>query len=240
MKNAALLCLIAASVFYGCKPKTTVATTSSEVVVAGAMRNVMWKGDLSSTLHLDTISQKKGLYGIGPMTQLQGEILIMDGGSWVGTVLTDSTMNVMETYEARPPFFVYAYVHEWEEIALPNPISSATELAAFLDEATVNRKRPFAFKLEGMIDYAQIHLQNLPEGTRIQSPEDAHRGQVVYPIAQEAVSVVGFFSTQHQGIFTHHDSFVHMHLITDSRLKMGHIDSLQIGKGRVQLFLPKE
>ncbi len=60
------------------------------------MRNVMLKGELAGKIQLDTISNQTGLYGIGPMEFLRGEILLLNGKSYVSKVLTDSTMEVLE------------------------------------------------------------------------------------------------------------------------------------------------
>ena len=98
--------------------------------------------------------------------------------------------------------------------------------------------RPFVFKLKGQIDSAKIHIQNLPKGTKVSSPEEAHQGQINYALGNSEVEIVGFFSTEHKGIFTHHDSNVHMHLITTNRKKMGHLDELKIGK--MKLYLSKK
>ena len=70
------------------------------------------------------------------------------------------------------------------------------------------------------------------------SPQEAHQGQVNYELNDEDVAILGFFSTAHQGIFTHHDSYVHMHLITKDASKMGHLDELEIGQ--MKLFLTAE
>jgi acetolactate decarboxylase len=43
--------------------------------VAGAMKNVMWKGQLFGTIDLDTIFNKQHLYGLGPVEYLTGELL---------------------------------------------------------------------------------------------------------------------------------------------------------------------
>jgi len=92
--------------------------------------------------------------------------------------------------------------------------------------------------LEGKIVEAAIHIQNLPKGSTVSSPKEAHQGQVNYSLENESVEIVGFFSTEHQGVFTHHDSFLHMHLISQDESKMGHIDSLEIDE--MSLFLPKK
>jgi acetolactate decarboxylase len=45
----------------------------SRVNIVGAMRNVMWKGQLQGSINLDTISDRKNLYGLGPVEGLAGE-----------------------------------------------------------------------------------------------------------------------------------------------------------------------
>lgn len=212
--------------------------TISDVKIVGAMKNVMWKGELGSSIDLDTISNKKGLYGLGPTTYLTGELLINNGKSYVSKVISDSTMIVENQYDVSAPFFVYANVTEWSEIDLPSNIKTIQDLEKFIDEKTTQFKRPFVFKLIGKVSKATIHIQNLPEGTKVSSPDQAHQGQVKYDLNEEDTEIVGFFSTEHKGVFTHHDSFLHMHLITKDESKMGHLDELDIES--MKLYLPKK
>ena len=212
----------------------------SIVQVVGAMKNVMWKGELAGTINLDTIKNKNGLYGLGPVEYLAGELLIIDGKSYVSIVTSDSTMEVDETYQVKAPFLVYANQTDWNIEDLPSEIKTIKELEEFIDKKTLNYKRPFVFKLKGQVDSAGIHIQNLPKGTKVSSPEEAHQGQTKYLLENSEAEIVGFFSTEHKGIFTHHDSNVHMHLITTDRKKMGHLDKVFFGKGNIKLYLPKK
>ena len=82
--------------------------TYPDVKVVGAMKNVMWNGSLESSIDLDTISDKKGLYGLGPESFLTGELLIIDGKTFLSKVTSDSTMSVQKTLDVSAPFFVYA------------------------------------------------------------------------------------------------------------------------------------
>lgn len=52
--------------------------------------------------------------------------------------------------------------------------------------------------------------------------------------------MVGYFSTSHQGEFTHHDSFTHIHLITADRKVMGHLDHAEFRGSEMALFLAEE
>ncbi len=212
----------------------------STVQVVGAMKNVMWKGELAGTINLDTIKDKNGLYGIGPVEYLTGELLIIDGKSYVSTVTTDTTMDVKETYQVKAPFLVYANQLDWNIEDLPSNIKTIKKLEEFIDKKTLDFKRPFVFKLKGQVNGAKIHIQNLPKGTKVSSPEEAHQGQINYTLENSEVEIVGFFSTKHKGVFTHHDSNVHMHLITTDRKKMGHLDKVLFGKGNIKLYLPKK
>ncbi len=221
------------------KEKNTEKTeTYPDIKIVGAMKNVMWKGELGSSINLDTISDKNGLYGLGPVSHLTGELLINNGKSYVSKVISDSKMTIEKTFNTSAPFFVYGNVTKWNEVDLPSNLNTIQDLEKFIDENTSELKRPFAFKLIGQVLSATIHIQNLPEGTKVSSPDEAHQGQTNYNIRNENVEIVGFFSTEHKGIFTHHDSFLHMHLITKDESKMGHLDKLKIGK--MQLYLPKK
>lgn len=209
-----------------------------DIKIVGAMKNVMWKGELGSSIDLDTISDKNGLYGIGPVSYLTGELLLNNGKSFVSKVTSDSTMTVEKTFDVSAPFFVYANVNEWNEFDLPPNVKTIQDLEKFIDEKTTEFKRPLAFKISGQVSSAIIHIQNLPEGTKVSSPDEAHQGQTNYNLENVDAEIIGFFSTEHKGIFTHHDSFLHLHLITKDESKMGHLDKLEIGE--MKLFLPKK
>jgi acetolactate decarboxylase len=229
MRFAILLSFI---FFLGCQPEQQ---TYSDVQIAGAMRQVMWNGELEGKISLDSLASE-GYYGIGPLSYLKGELLLNDGKVFVAQVSTDSTMIVEEKTESSAPFFVYAKVKEWEERELPICVRDQKTLESYLDEETLKQKRPFAFKLVGQIERATIHLQNLPDGTKVSSPQEAHQGQTNYDLVNRQVEIIGFFSTAHKGVFTHHDSFIHLHLVTTDQKMMGHVDEIEFGD--MKLLLP--
>lgn len=212
----------------------------SRVKLVGQMKDVMWKGELKGKIFLDTIKDKQHLYGIGPVEYLSGEILIIDGKSYKSTVISQSAMRVEETFNLKAPFFGYAQIPAWQEIMLPPSIQTIEELEVYLDQLTKQAPRPFLFKLSGIAEEAIIHIVNLPQGATVRSPQDAHQGNVNYMISDQSVDIIGFFSTEHKTIFTHHDTFLHLHLITSDRQKMGHLDQVRLKRGSVKLYLPIE
>lgn len=210
---------------------------ATTVQFRGAMRNVMWKGELGGVINLDTLD-RKGLYGVGPVAGLRGELLILNGTIYQASVVTDTRMQVDVVDGAQAPFFVYAHQNRWREVLLPDSITSMETLEKYLDQSTAGLPRPFVFKLQGTLDSALIHVVNLAPGSIVRSPTEAHRGQQNYPLQHVPVDIVGFFSTEHQGVFTHHDSFLHLHAITADRKRMGHLDLVSFSPGALRLFLP--
>lgn len=217
---------------------SNVRQTDNAVTVVGQMRNVMWKGQLSGTIYLDTLTNKNNLYGLGPVEYLTGELLILDGTSYESTVISDTIMKVAETYDVSAPFFAYATIPAWTSNPLPDTIESILQLERFLDKLPGSLSRPFMFRLSGSVERAMIHVVNLPKGSQVSSPDDSHEGQLNDDIHDVQVEILGFFSKNHRGIFTHHDSFVHMHLITADLKKMGHLDEVHFRKGSMTLNLP--
>ena len=219
-------------------PKNKTKNSDLEVRVVGALKNVMQKGELQARIDLDTLSNKEGLYGLGPEAYLTGELLLIDGSSYVSRVLPDSSIVVNKTFNTSAPFFVYTHIKDWESIDLPSEVRTISELEEHLLKLSTESGATFAFMLSGKAGHAVFHIQNLPKGTLVNSPQEAHQGQVNFELNDEDVAILGFFSTAHQGIFTHHDSYVHMHLITKDASKMGHLDELEIGQ--MKLFLTAE
>jgi acetolactate decarboxylase len=213
---------------------------TNEVKIVGEMKNVMWKGQLYGNINLDTIANKTNLYGLGPVEYLAGEILIIDGKSYKSTVVSDSTMKVKETYNIKAPFFGYANISKWTEQTLPDSIQTIQQLETYIDKVTKKSPRPFMFKLSGTVEKATIHIVNLPKGSKVSSPDEAHEGQKNYELKNEQADIIGFFSTEHKAIFTHHDTYLHMHLMTSDQQKMGHLDEVLFKKGTIKLYLPAE
>lgn len=215
-------------------------TASSEIKISGAMSNVMKKGQLQGTILLDTIQNKKGLYGIGPKEYLKGELLIIDGESYVSSMDSNGSIKMEQTFDVKAPFFVYSNNDNWCEYTLPAHVKNIKDLENFIDELSVTSIRPFVFKLEGIFSKVKFHIQNLPDGTVVKSPKDAHTGQGKYESDNVLGELVGFFSTEHQAIFTHHDSFIHIHYINADRSEMGHVDEIFFDSGNpVRLYIQK-
>ncbi|MEZ5172240.1 MAG: acetolactate decarboxylase [Bacteroidia bacterium] len=227
-------------ILYILHPALTIAQThQSKVFVVGEMKNVMWKGELSGILDIDTISNKTNLYGLGPVEFLSGEILILNGITYKSVVTSDSTMQVIKTDQVKAPFFGYAFIETWKIYDLPANIITGQQLEEYLNTKADIYPGPYFFKLSGEIETAKIHIVNLPTGSQVHSPEEAHQGLTVFNLENKSVEILGFYSQKHKAILTHHDTNLHLHLITDDRLEMGHLEEIRFKAGSVKLFMPE-
>lgn len=220
-----------------CGGITQVFTQVVPVSVVGAMHEVMWKGKLEATVMVDTLPDHLGMTGIGPLAYLQGEILLLNDTCYVSRVLNDSVMRVTTEVHAGAPFFVFAPIQKWKQISIPDGNYTMIKFEHALDSILKEVDDAIAFSITGTFKEAEVHIVNLPEGAVVRSPNDAHQGQVQY--RQQTVSgiAVGFFSRKHKTIFTHHDTFMHIHFIRDDRQWMGHADGLIFSSKDVQVYI---
>lgn len=205
------------------------------VIATGAMRNTMFHGQLSGLIAMDSM-MLPGTYGLGPLEHLRGELLLWDGRPFCSTVVNDTTMSVTERGEARAPFFVHQRVSTWNEVVLPDTVTDLHALDAFLTAHLGMEAAPCAFRLSGRFAAVQVHVLDVPEGTVISAPPDAHRHSKHYT-RTGAAEALGFFSTRHRTVFTHHDAHIHVHAITPARDWMGHVEELRFEAGAVRLWL---
>jgi len=242
LNGGALLLASIAWLGIGCQSSPKVKADqkqNTQPIIVGAMKNVMHKGELAGIIHLDTIKDKNHLYGMGPVEYLTGELLVMDGISYKATVINDTAMNIEQTFDVKAPFFGYAHIASWKQSPLPDSVIGLKQLENYLLNSTKDLPQPYFFKISAITDSATVHLMNLPPGTKVSKPEDANQGKKNYTVTNQKVELLGFFSTQHQAIFTHHDTFLHLHLITENKQTMGHLDKLKLKKGTATLFLPE-
>ncbi len=174
------------------------------------------------------------------MEYLKGELLIINGDSYISTVNKDNSIRIEKSFKAKAPFFVYTNANKFKEYALPGNIRTLLQFETYLDEITKNSKRPFVFRLTGTFSEVSFHIVNLPEGTDVKSPQDAHKEQQTYNRKKIEGEIARFFSTEHKAIFTHHDTYIHMHFINSEHTEMGHLDDVKLDGTIVRLWIENE
>jgi acetolactate decarboxylase len=206
------------------------------VRATGAMRNTMFNGQLAGLIELDSLSLP-GNFGIGPMEYLRGEVLVLDGEVYTSMVNNSGSILVSRDQGMKAPFFVHQTVKQWTEVQLPDSVVDLAGLDRFLTARYAALNEPFAFRLSGPFERVEVHIVNVPLGTVINGPDDAHRDNKHFQITGTQAEALGFFSTAHKAVFTHHDTNIHVHAITVERDWMGHVEALSFVAKRMSLQL---
>ena len=201
------------------------------LVTVGALRQVMHQGQLAGQVQLDTLSGEHH-YGLGPVAYLQGEILLWNDTAYVSRVTGEQQQNTVAAEPAvSAPFLVYASVPAWSKPRTINTtITSLSQLQAQIERQARATGRsleePFPFILQGTAQRVVYHVMNRPEGQTGHDPALHQQAKQFYTLQDEAVQILGFYSRQHQGVFTHRNAYIHAHIINRERTKMGHLDEL--------------
>jgi len=208
------------------------------VQVFGALREMMHEGRLESRVHLQKVSTDD-VFGVGALSELRGEVTIISGAAWLSYPegLTSTRTVVSRAPTEGAALLVTSEVHEWEPITIDREISISAlgeHIAAMASARGIDVDKPFPFLIEGPVRSLEWHvidgsrLGNAKEDNGHQSHLDsAVRGR----IDNASVLIVGFYSTHHQGVFTHHDSTVHLHVIDRANRHSGHVDQVLVASG---------
>jgi acetolactate decarboxylase len=213
---------------------TRVGGPGYELHFMGAQRETIMNGKLAAVLDLRSLADTPHLYGVGPLEQLRGEVTIADSKPSLARVGPDGAVRVTESFAAGVPFFVWAQVPKWQTLSIPPEVRSFADLEAFVPRAAaaggLDPVNPLPFTIRGREEIIEFHVLN-----RVGDPPHdmaAHRKiQIAFELTQAEMTIVGFHSTAHRGIFTPMDSGIHIHFQTADNGKSGHIQRLELGKG---------
>ena len=196
-------------------------------------------GKAEKSVSLERFDGLESLYAVGPLDQARGEVSIYDSIPLISEV-HDGRVNVTIDSCRHAAFLVYAIVENWRRVTVRNPIKTEQQLEnhllAWAVTSGIDVDQPFAFLLNGLIAQATFHiLCNRGRGTY--NAERHEKSKVRFPIANESVEVIGFYSRRHRGIFTPRDSNFHMHVRTLDNRFSGHLEAFNWEYG-VMLYLP--
>lgn len=214
----------------------TASTDQFTVRWEGALRSVHG-GDFSGKASLSQFSKKDGLYAVGPVAGLDGEITVIGGAFYISRV-RDGEIKTDSDPSTEAAFLVWAEVDRWKpSMPLGEDVRNHAHLEQLIEElaieAGIDIKEPFPFLIEGIVESVEYHVL---------APLDQHREASGHKESAENIEVrnvdariVGFFSKKHQGVFTHRGSSAHLHIVEDSG-KSGHVDKLAVGaNARIRL-----
>ncbi|MAF27108.1 MAG: hypothetical protein QF819_05715 [Gemmatimonadota bacterium] len=230
--------LFAGTAFAADAPSATGATTY------GSLREVVREGRLDARVRLDEITPGPHTYALGALADLEGEVTIVDDEIWLsrtdedGTVVTER----MRTSEAGAAALVAARVDGWTRHSVGQDVPFE-ELDAWILRsalvAGVDTSSAFPFMVGGFVrdlDWHVIVGDRLPPGA---SSHEEHMATAVRDSLDVThATLLGFHSTRHHGVFTHHTTNTHLHVVMKKPNASGHVDGVTVPAG-AWLLLPE-
>lgn len=214
--------------------------SAQEVKHAGAMRPVMLGQSLDNHLHWDTLPAAD-LWGIAPLERLQGEVTVADGAVYVAQVDAESRLVMQQELQAASPFGVYAHAQYFASAPVQASITGLKALESLTAELAAKlgweSEKPFLFRLQGEFAKVKIHVLDKPADEPNHNHELHHKAKRYFTYEHITGELIGFYSTQHEGVYTHKGDYTHVHFLDAKRQVMGHLDDIVI-TGEVIFLLP--
>jgi len=197
-----------------------------KVKYSGALKTIM-SGDIQSVISLDSLN-KKNLYALGAVENLKGEIQIFDSQPSNSYVINDN-LQINDSYNIKASLLVYAVVEEWNTFKIEN-IKTKTDLEdrifSIAKSNGIDVENPFPFLLEGSIASIDWHVINWKDNDKIHTHKKHKESGLKGNLENKEVQIIGFYSTKHKAVFTHHTTNIHLHFKTKDNTVAGHIDDL--------------
>lgn len=220
----AIICLILSS--------CSVESNDEQIVVqhVGELRQIMHQGLVEGRVEIDTLSDHN-LYALGAEAGLKGEITFVNGIPFISRVSADG-IEIDKGTQTKATLLVYSHVANWDTISIDADFSNVDSLIKTHSE----ENQPLPFQLIGKVEALKYHVINF---TGQQATFENHKqGAWVDTLKHVDVNVLGFYSTQHKGIFTHHDASTHMHFVDAEEKTSGHVDDVSFS-GPIKLLIPR-
>ncbi|KYF49736.1 hypothetical protein BE08_06035 [Sorangium cellulosum] len=210
----------------------------------GALFQIFHQNKTGPQVTLSSILNPK-LQAVGALSESRGEVSIVDGAVWLSYPDGKGGARVENVPQSdeRAMLLVAANVEGWRRVPVEEDIT-ADDLDRKLEERAValgvDVKQAFPVRVEGPV--ADLHWHVLDASKLEHHPgmshEDHIRGAVKGTVPQGDALLVGFFSKEHHGVFTHMGSNSHFHVVLAKENISGHVDSVTIKKGAT-LLLPE-
>jgi len=222
------------------------------VEYVGAQKDVFVSGKAASVVSLEDLAGRKGLYAMGPIDRLDGEITIFDSKPYI-TKVRGSDYVMDNTLKHGAFFLVWSEQTKWHDVPVPRTVKGYVDLQQFVkaqaQAASIDVTKPFPFLLSGTPVEIKWHINvDRTEGKPI-TKELFAKSKQPFVTKDEPVDIIGFYSEHHAGVFltattpvikegSGMQNAIHIHLVSRASKASGHIDDIALGEDML-LRLPK-
>jgi alpha-acetolactate decarboxylase len=225
-------------------PVSVASDISFDVTAYGNFKKMKHTGDASGKVTLLSVSRSGGIYGVGALADLRGEILVWDGKVFVTPGESDTGSTRPATSKDQATLLVTARVKEWVEVQIPHDMTQREFERFVIDSANLTRmniNRPFPFILSGEVtDYTwHVITGTAKRHDGSAQHQQGHANNRSFSGPKTTGKLVGFYAAEElEGVISHPGERFHVHYADDHFRTSGHLDSFGIGGGSV-LLLPK-
>lgn len=206
----------------------------------GVLKEIMMEQKIDANVDLSKFKGIPNFYAIGALAGLAGEVLIIDG-KVINGIATKGDLRIERDFDKSATLLVTSEVQEWVEISININVQNLESIQTIIEKEAkrlgLKTNEAFPFMIKGKVKNIDWHVINASEATE-QSHEAFKKAGISRSTENVNGEILGFYSEQHEGIFTHHGSFLHVHYVNSAETEMGHVDNLVIN-GEVKLLLPK-
>ena len=216
-------------------------TKNPPVQVYGSLYEIKHEGDLSSKINLNKFVNDPNIFGLGALKDLKGEILILNSNPFISYETSNRELEISNDYNQEAALYVSTVVNNWTELKLPTNVNTTEQLEKYIEEISsdnhINIEEPFPFLIKGVSSEVNWHIINWDSKDTVHSHQKHIESGLSGVLDDTPMTILGFYSKNHKTIFTHHTTFIHMHLLTDDKKIAGHIDDIIFGDAQT-LYLP--
>ena len=224
----------AALIFVGSSAAAVAEVTVSHI---GSLRAVH-QGTTASVIALPTLKPVIGLQALGPVSNMDGEITVIDGRPSVSQI-RNGQQHVSTELSGGAAFLVWSDVREWQDpIAFEAEVSSLSELDAHIEmlakKAGMSTAEPFPFRLVGHFHRIEYHVLN---GLNESGQPNGGKRSTTFVEEHIEAEALGFFAKNAEGIYTHRGSSTHVHVVIPGK-GAGHLDAVVLPSGKLKVYFP--
>lgn len=228
-------------------PEPTTAASPSDRLPSGASRHsgvstysslpALFSGQVGPRLRLSDLPTREPLVGVGSLSDLRGEIVIVDGECWVS--YPDGSA-ARQTNDEHAAFLAVARVDTWHELTLERAIdwqALPEELAQQGQKRGLAQNEPMAIHIEGRAENVEYNVVNGPalgigEGApRPVSKDELSQTAMKRSLPDAQVRITGFYARENGEAFIHPGKTMHLHVLFPDSKQMGHLDRATLIEG---------
>jgi acetolactate decarboxylase len=232
-----LSCVLAVTLIFTAGSEHAPRSPLGEVQVAGTLRGVMHEGKTRAVARLADLLPDPDLWALGALGDLDGELTVIAGTAYLSRPVgpDEARTEVATESQAGAALLVSVRIEEWQTAQTARAVPFAevgAEIERLATAAGLDPKQRIPFVLEGEFEDLAWHVvdgRRLPRGSA--SHEDHLAASVQRRAPRTKATLLGFWSANDQGVFTHMGERTHVHCVVPEPLSSGHVDHVVVPAG---------